>query len=78
MICVLTVPKQRFQLLKDHFQHDQEKKRGQCCQPAACKVCARGCVCVCFLEAKRIVVLLDSDVSVFEVKRIVCVLIVGR
>ena len=55
MICVLTVMKQRCQLLKYHFQHDQEKKRGQCCQPAACKVCARGCVCVCFVEVKRIV-----------------------
>ena len=28
MICVLTVPKQHFQLLKDHFQHDQEKNVG--------------------------------------------------
>ena len=80
MICVLTVPKQSFQLLKDHFQHDQEKNVGNVASQQLVK-CALVAVSVFVLQRSSVLsvfVLQDSDVSVFEVKRIVCVLIVGR
>ena len=80
MICVLTVMKQRCQLLKYHFQHDQEKNVGNVASQQLVK-CALVAVSVFVLQRSSVLsvfVLQDSDVSVFEVKRIVCVLIVGR